>query len=80
MGSKSTAASTIVDGKESACNVGDPVRALGQEIPWRMQWEPTPVSLPREFHGWRSLQFMGLQRVRHVSTHTYLLTLGIDRA
>ena len=34
---------------------------LGQEdprirkIPWRREWPPTPVFLPREFHGQRSL-------------------------
>ena len=25
------------------------------KIPWRWEWHPTPVSLPREFHGQRSL-------------------------
>ena len=25
------------------------------KIPWRRKWEPTPVFLPREFHGQRSL-------------------------
>ena len=25
------------------------------KIPWRREWQPTPVSLPREFHGQRSL-------------------------
>ena len=44
------------DGKESACNVGD----LGLipwvwKIPWRREWQPTPVFLPGEFHGQRSL-------------------------
>ena len=24
-------------------------------IPWRREWLPTPVFLPREFHGQRSL-------------------------
>ena len=35
-------------------------------IPWRKEWLPTPVFLPGEFHGQRSLgglQYMGLQRV-----------------
>ena len=41
------------DGKESACNAGDP--DLIQKIPWRREWQPTPVFLPREFHGQRSL-------------------------
>ena len=25
------------------------------KIPWRNKWQPTPVLLPREFHGQRSL-------------------------
>ena len=24
------------------------------QVPWRREWIPTPVSLPREFHGQRS--------------------------
>ena len=39
------------DGKESACNAGDLVR----EIPWRREWQPTPVFLPGGFLGQRSL-------------------------
>ena len=45
-------------GKESACNAGD----LGSDpdswvrkIPWRRKWKPTPVFLPGESHGQRSL-------------------------
>ena len=26
-----------------------------RKIPWRGPWQPTPVFLPRESHGWRSL-------------------------
>ena len=26
-----------------------------KKIPWRRAWQPTPVSLPGEFHGQRSL-------------------------
>ena len=26
------------------------------KIPWRREWERTPVFLPREFHGQRSLE------------------------
>ena len=37
-------------GKESSCNVGDPGL-----IPWRRDWQPTPVFLPGESHGQRSL-------------------------
>ena len=25
------------------------------KIPWRKEWQPTPVFLPGEFRGWRSL-------------------------
>ena len=25
------------------------------KIPWRRKWPPTPVLLPRKFHGWRSV-------------------------
>ena len=25
------------------------------KIPWRREWQPTPVFLPGESHGWRSL-------------------------
>ena len=47
------------DRKESTCNA----RAAGDvgsipgwgKIPWRMERLPTPVFLPGEFHGWKSL-------------------------
>ena len=31
------------------------VMSLGWEDPWRREWLPTLVFLPREFHGQRSL-------------------------
>ena len=36
-----------------------------RKIPWRKKWQPTPVSLPGESRGQRSLalQSLGLQRV-----------------
>ena len=44
------------DGKESACNVGDPGLIPGSgRFPWRREWQPTPVFLPGEFHGQMSL-------------------------
>ena len=42
------------DGKESACNAGDP-GSLPGKIPWRRKWHPTPVFLPGKSHGQRSL-------------------------
>ena len=45
------------DGKESACNVGDPGLIPGSgRFPWRRKWHPTPVFLPGESHGQRSLE------------------------
>ena len=26
-----------------------------RKIPWRRKWQPTPVFLPVEFHGWRGM-------------------------
>ena len=45
------------DGKESACSAGDPgsIPGSGRFSVWRREWQPTPVFLPREFHGQRSL-------------------------
>ena len=31
------------------------VQSLGQEDPLEMEWQPTPVFLPGEFHGQMSL-------------------------
>ena len=46
--------------KVSASNAGDPGSILGfnpwvGKIPWRRKWQPTPVFLPGESHGRRSL-------------------------
>jgi len=53
------------DGKESACNTGDPGSIPGSGrylilnspwfFPWRRKWQPTPTFLPRESLGQRSL-------------------------
>ena len=43
------------------------------KIPWRREWQPTPVFPPEEFHGQRSL---GSQRVGHdweTNIHTHWL-------
>ena len=57
-----------LSGKESVCQCRrcrryrlDPW--VGK-IPWRKEWLPTPVFLPEEFHGQRSLEGWS-QRVRH---------------
>ena len=42
--------------KESACNAGDPGSIPGSgRFPWRREWQPTPVLLPGDSHGQRSL-------------------------
>ena len=48
-----------LSGKESTCNVGDTgdsasITGSGR-FPWRRAWQPTPVFLPGEAHGQRSL-------------------------
>ena len=58
-----------LNGKESACWY----RRLGFDLwvgknPWRREWQTTPVFLPGESHGQRSLvgySFLGSQRIRH---------------
>ena len=56
-------------GKESACNAGDlRFDSWVRKIPWRREWQPTPVFLPGECHGQKSLEdysSWGLQRIRH---------------
>ena len=45
-----------LDGKECACNAQDWVGPWVGKITWRRDlWLLTPVFLPREFHGQRSL-------------------------
>ena len=40
------------DGKESTCQCRRPgFSPWVGKIPWRREWQPTPIFLPREFHG-----------------------------
>ena len=43
------------DGKESVCSAGDLFSPWVGKILWRREWLPTPLFLPEEFHGQRSL-------------------------
>ena len=44
------------DSKESACGCRRPgFDPRVKKIPWRREWQPTPVFLTGEFHGQRSL-------------------------
>ena len=45
-----------LSGKESAYNAGDPrFDPWVRKIPWRGEWQPTPVFLPEKSHGQKSL-------------------------
>ena len=47
-----------LSGKESACQCRrDRLDPWIRKNPWRRNWHPTPVFLPGEFHGQRSLTF-----------------------
>ena len=41
--------------KETAHNASDYLNPWVQKTPWRKEWPPTPVFLPEEFRGQRSL-------------------------
>ena len=67
------------DSKESACSAGDPgFDPWVGKIPWRMAWQPTPVFLPGESHGQRSLMdyspwgHKGSDTTEQLSTHARL--------
>ena len=73
------------DGKESACSVGDlgSISGLGG-VPWRREWQPTPVFLPGECHGQRSLAGYSpwghkesdlTEQFSHTRAHTHTNTL-----
>ena len=52
--------------------------SLDWKIPWRRKWQPTPVFLPENLHGQRSLvgyKPLGLQRIGHDYAHTALHNL-----
>ena len=51
------------DGKRICLQFGRPrFHPLVRKIPWRREWQPTPVFLPGESHGQRSLMGYSLQR------------------
>ena len=73
----------ISAGKESAFSAGDlgSISVVGK-IPWRREWHHTPVFLPEESHGWRTLAGVTVHgvtrswtRLKWLSTHTRSLHL-----
>ena len=64
-----------LSGKESVCQCRTWVQSLAwvRRIPWRREWQHTPVFLPGEFHEQRSLASYSSwgHRVRHnLATNT----------
>ena len=54
--------------KNLPTNAGEVGSTWVRKIPWRRKWQPTPVVLPGESHGQRSLKGYspwGCKRVRH---------------
>ena len=61
------------DSQESACNGGDPGSLPGSgRFPWRREWQPSPVLLPDEFHGKRSLAGCSLWSHKESDTTEWL--------
>ena len=61
--------------KESACPCRRPrFHSWVRTISWRRKWQPTPVFLPEEFHGQRSLA--GYSPRGHKESDTEWLTLA----
>ena len=52
-----------------------------RKIPWRREWQPTPVFLPGDFHGLRSLvghSPRGHREVDMTEQLTHILTKKLD--
>ena len=76
--------------KESACQCrGHRFDPWVGKIPWRRDWQPTPIFLPRESHGQRSLvgcyqwgckeshttEHAHMQTPTNIQTHTHLYSV-----
>ena len=68
-------------GKESNCRCKrHGFNPWVRKIPWRIQWQPTPVFLPRESHGQRSLASYSAwgcketDMTEHIYTYTHTHT------
>ena len=61
------------DSKESAYQYRRPeLDPLVGKIPWRRKWQSTPVFLPGEYHGQRSLVGCKESDMTEQQTHTML--------
>ena len=74
------------EGKESACNAGDPFNPWVGKIPRRRKWQPTPVFSPGESQGWWSLvgcRLWGrteLARLKRLSMHAWYISLSMKNS
>ena len=69
--------------KASASNAGHPGSIPGldpcvRKIPWRRKWQPTPVFLPRESHGRRSLVGYNPRDRKELDTTERLHLFGLE--
>ena len=55
-----------------------------RKIPWRKEWQPTPVFLLGEFHGqgslasyspWGRKESVTTERLTHTHTYTYIICI-----
>ena len=44
------------------------IPAWVRKIPWRGKWQPTPVFLPGESHGWRRLEGLSPEDCKELDT------------
>ena len=71
--------------KNPPANAGD-IRDVGfkpGKRPWNRKWQPTPVLLPGEFHGQRSLEGYSLQSRKQLDStettqHVYIVTARME--
>ena len=56
------------------------VQSLGLEVPWRREWQPTPVFLPGEPHGQRSLVGYSPRGHKELDTTEWLTLLLLGRS
>ena len=75
-----------ISGKESICQCRRHKRCRFntwvRKIPWRRKWQPTPVFLPGESHGQRSLAGYSpwVHKESDMTEHsTHYITLGISK-
>ena len=69
------------DGKVSVHNVQTRFNPWVRKIPWRRKWQPTPVFLPGEIHGQRSLEDYSPRgrKESHMTDRLHFILPGVYR-